>query len=71
MAGGGRGIVETMVALEGLEGLIREKIEQERWSHAQLSDFFEAELSRSAGFQHLLSSKVLPGKEYTQNFKGD
>ena len=50
VAGGGRGIVETMAALEGLEGLIREKIEQDRWSHAQLSDFLKLSYPGVQGF---------------------
>ena len=33
MAGSVHGIVETMAALEGLEDLIREKVEHDRWSH--------------------------------------
>ena len=41
MAGSGCGIVETMAALEGLEDLIREKVEQDRWSHAQFSNFLK------------------------------
>ena len=41
VAGGGCGVVETMAALEGLEDLIREKVEQDQWSHAQLSDFLK------------------------------
>ena len=58
MAGGGCGIVETMAVLKGLEDLIRDKVEE------------EAELPRSSGVQHLLYSKVLPGKEYPQDLQG-
>ena len=50
VAGGGRGIVETMAALEGLAGLIREKIEEDRWSHAQLSDFLKLSYPGVQGF---------------------
>ena len=71
VAGGGRGIVETMAALEGLEGLIREKIEQDRWSHAQLSDFLKVSYPGVQGFSIRSLQRFLPGKGYTQNFKGD
>ena len=50
MAGGGCGIAETMAALEGLEDLIREKVEQDRWSHAQLSDFLKQSYPGVQGF---------------------
>ena len=50
VAGSGRGIVETMAALEGLEGLIREKTEQDRWSHAQLFDFLKLSYPGVQGF---------------------
>ena len=50
VAGGGRCIVETMAALEGLESLIREKIEQDQWSHAQLSDFLKLSYPGVQGF---------------------
>ena len=71
VAGGGRGIVETMAALEGFSGFDKGEDRRRSVEPCATFRFFEAELSRSAGFQHSLSSKVLPGKEYTQNFKGD
>ena len=43
-------MVEIMAALEGLEDLIREKIEQDRWSHAQLSDFLKHSYPGVQGF---------------------
>ena len=46
VAGGGCG----MVALVGLEDLIREKVEQDRWSHAQLSEFLKQSYQGFQGF---------------------
>ena len=43
-------MVKTMAALEGLEDLIMEKVEQDRWSHAQLSDFLKHSYPGVQGF---------------------
>jgi len=39
-----------MAALEGLEGLIKEKVEQDHWTHVQLSDFLKQSYPGVQGF---------------------
>lgn len=50
MASVGYCICVAMAALEPLEGLIKEKVEMDRWTHAQVSDFLQQNYPGDQGF---------------------
>ena len=70
VAGGGRGIVETMAALEGFSGFDKGEDRRRSVEPCATFRFFEAELSRSAGFQHSLSSKGFARKRIYTKLQG-